>query len=249
MIALSLYKCKGVIIKTQDYKENDKLIWLYTDKYGKVSSIARGAKKSKNKLFSATLNLCYGEFVFFKGKGLLNLQEGKIIKSFQGLMSNLDKLVYASYICELIDITSLDKELNFSLFKEFVITLYLLDTDAIDYELLIRSFEIRLLKHTGYGLNLESCVLCKKKINTSNYINLSSFGGVCEECKREYGIYISKGSYNAMKYLNNTSLDKIYKLNLTNEVKKEIEKVTTFIISANYSKKPKSLEMLNYLKE
>ena len=38
-------------------------------------------------------------------------------------------------------------------------------------------------------------------------------------------------------------------LNLSKEIKKEIERVTTFIISSNYAKKPKSLEMLNYLKE
>ena len=34
-----------------------------------------------------------------------------------------------------------------------------------------------------------------------------------------------------------------------NIMKKEIEKVTFYIISHNYAKKPKSLEMLNYLKE
>ena len=30
---------------------------------------------------------------------------------------------------------------------------------------------------------------------------------------------------------------------------KQIKKVTTFIINSNYSRKPKSLEMLNYIKE
>lgn len=246
---MSLYKCKGVIIKTQDYKENDKLVWLFTDKYGKVSSIARGAKKSKNKLFGVTLNLCYCDFVFFKGKGIANLQEGKIIKSFQDLMNNLDKLIYSSYIAELIDIALLDGEPNYSLFKEFITCLYLLDTDALDYELLVRAFELKLLKSTGYGLNLDSCAICKKKINVTNYISLSYYGGVCENCKREHGLIISKGAYNAIRFLTNTSSDKIYKLNLSQEIKKEIAKVTTFIISSNYSKKPKSLEMFNYLRE
>ena len=36
---------------------------------------------------------------------------------------------------------------------------------------------------------------------------------------------------------------------ITSIIKKEIEKVTFYIISHNYAKKPKSLEMLNYLKE
>ncbi|MGG7176514.1 DNA repair protein RecO [Clostridium paraputrificum] len=249
MVFLSLFKCNGVVIKTLDFKENDKLVWLYTENLGKITTIAKGAKKSKSKFLSITLPLCYGEYMVFKGKNMFNLQEGKIINSFQGLLDNLDKLTYSSYICELIDIAVLEGETNRWLFKEFITTLYLLSTDAIDYGLLIRSFELKLLKATGYGLVLDSCTLCKKKISLSNYISLSYYGGVCDECSKEHGLYLSKGAYNALKYLSNTSSDKIYRLNLSEDIKKEIEKVTTFIISSNYSKKPKSLEMLNYLKE
>lgn len=242
-------KCRAVVIKTQDFKENDKLVWLYTDKYGKVSSIAKGAKRSKSKLLAVTLPLCYGEYMLFKGKSLFNLQEGKIINSFQGLLNNLDKLTFSSYICELIDIALIDSESNPALFKEFVTTLYLLNTDAIDYELLIRAFELKLLKATGYGLTLDNCTVCRKKISAANFISLSSFGGVCEECKKEYGLHISKGAYNALKFLSKMPSDKIYRLNLNQDIKKEIEKVTLTIISSNYAKKPKSLEMLNYIKE
>ncbi|MFC4781380.1 DNA repair protein RecO [Eubacterium multiforme] len=249
MCKLTLIKTNGVVIKTQDYKENDKLVWMYTEKLGKVTAIARGAKRNKSKLFAITLPLCYGDYMIFKGKNLSNLQEGKIISSFQGLMSNLDKLTYSSYLCELIDIALMEGESNRWLYKEFITTLYLLDTDAIDYELLIRSFELKLLKATGYGIVLDHCVSCKKKINVSNYISLSNFGGVCEECNKVQGLHISKGAYNALKFLINTNSDKIFRLNLSKDIKKEIERVTTFIISSNYSKKPKSLEMLSYLKE
>ncbi|MDS0524045.1 DNA repair protein RecO [Clostridium sp. SHJSY1] len=246
---MSLFKCKGVIIKTQDYKENDKLVWMYTDELGKITNIARGAKKSKSKLFAVTLPLCYGEYLIFKGKNLYNLQEGKIINSFQGLLNNLDKLTFSSYICELIDIALLEGESNKWLFKEFITTLYLLNTDAIDYEMLIRTFELKLLKATGYGLTLDNCTICKKKISSANYISLSYYGGVCEECTKEHGLYISKGTYNALRFLIKTPSEKIYKLNLSDDIKKEIEKVTTFMISSSYAKRPKSLEMLNYIKE
>ena len=246
---MALIKSKAVVIKTQDYKENDKLVWLYTEEYGKVSSIAKGAKRSKSKFLSLTLPLCYGEYIFFKGKGLANLQEGKIIKSFQGLLDNLDKLTYSTYICELIDIALVEGESNKWLFKEFITTLYLLNTDALSYELLVRSFELKLLRATGYGLNLENCTMCKNKISVTNYISLSHYGGVCEKCERIHGVYVSKGTYNALKFLAKTSADKVYKLNLSKEIKEEMEKVIMFIIANNYSKRPKSLEMLKYIKE
>ena len=154
---MSLLKTKGVILKSQDYRENDKLIWIYTEEAGKVTAIARGSKKSKSKFLSITLPLCFGEFSLFKGKSLYNLQEGKIINSFQGLLNNLDKLTYSSYVCELIDICVEDNEQNIALFRDFITCLYLLNTDALDYELLIRSFELKVLKSTGYGLIFDRC--------------------------------------------------------------------------------------------
>ena len=249
MSILSIEKTKAIIIKAIDYKENDKLIWAYCEDLGKITFIAKGAKKSKSKNLSLTLPLCFGEYIFFKGRNLYNLQEGKIINSFQGLLNNLDKLTSSSYVCELLDICVQDAEVDKTLFREFITCLYLLNTDAMDYELLIRAFELRLLSATGYGLEFDKCCICKKSIGTSDYISLSHFGGVCVECNKEHGLYISRAGYNALRFLNNTPMDKIYRLNVNKEIKKQIEKVTTFIINSNYSRKPKSLEMLNYIKE
>ena len=246
---MSLFKTSGVIIKSADYKENDKLLWIYTEELGKITAIAKGAKKNKSRLFSVTSPLCYSDYVVFKGKNLFNLQEGKIINSFKGLMSYLDKLTYASYVCELIDIGLEDGEIDKNLYIEFIKTLYLLDTDAIDYELLIRSFELKLLKATGYGINLETCSICKRKIRTSKYINLQSYGGICENCNKDHSIHISKEAYSALKFLNKIDASRIYMMKLSDDIKKQIEKINLYFISTNYSRKPKSLEMLNYIKE
>ncbi|MGL5820655.1 MAG: DNA repair protein RecO [Sarcina sp.] len=244
---MGLLKTSGIVIKALDYKENDKLIWLYTEHYGKISAVAKGAKKSKSDFFSVTLPLCFGDYLLFKGKGMCRLSEGKMRNSFQGLLNDLEKLTYATYLCELIDIATEDEEKNFNLYKDFVTAIYLLDTDALDYELLTRAFELKLLKATGYGLNFDTCVCCKKKLQTSVYINFSYYGGVCDTCEKENGIYISKVGFSALRFLNNATLDKVYRVNLDKETKKELARVTEEIIANNYSRKPKSLEMLKFI--
>ncbi|MGL4739681.1 MAG: DNA repair protein RecO [Sarcina sp.] len=244
---MGLLKTSGIVIKALDYKENDKLIWLYTENYGKISAVAKGAKRSKSDFFSVTLPLCFGDYLLFKGNGMCRLSEGKMRNSFQGLLNDLEKLTYATYLCELIDIATEDEEKNFNLYREFVTAIYLLDTDALDYELLTRAFELKLLKATGYGLNFDNCVCCKKKLQTSVYINLSYYGGVCDTCPKENGVYISKAGFSALRFLNNATLDKVYRVNLNAEMKKELARVTEDIISTNYSRKPKSLEMLKFI--
>lgn len=225
------------------------MIWIFTDKLGKICAVAKGAKKGKSKYLSITLPFCYGEYVVFKGKNLYTLNEGKITESFQQLLNDLTSLTYASYLCELIDICVQDEESNRELFQVVITTLYLLKTGVMDNDILMRAFELKLLKHTGYGLNFEYCSICRSKISTSNFIDFQFSGGVCDNCNKLNGIYISKAAFNSLKFLNNVALDKVYRLTLSKEVKDELYRVISVLISNNYSKKPKSLQMFDFIKE
>ncbi len=216
---------------------------------GKITAIAKGAKKSKNKLFSLTMPFSLGQYMLFSGKSIYNLTEGRLVNSFQGFLKDFEKLTYASYLCELIDIAVPEREQNQALFREFTTAMYLLNTNALDDELLMRAFEMKLLFHTGYGLNLSYCSYCRKSISSSNYISLSFYGGICEECPKENYMHISKPGYSTLRFLSQSPLDKIYKLTVTKEIKQEINKLLSYIIATNYSRRPKSLEMLNIIKE
>lgn len=244
---MSTYKTNGVVIKVQDFKENDKLVYIFTEELGKVKTIAKGSKRNRSNLLTPTMQLCFGEYVIFRGKNLYTLNEAKVINSFGSLLNDLEKITYSTYICELIDIAMVEEESNRNLFKDFTTCLYLLSTGAINYEVLIRAFEIRLLKYTGYDLELGYCSLCKKEIRTSNYINLTYGGGVCDQCEKVDSIFLSKASFNSLKFLSNTSFEKLYRLNLSEDIRKELYKVLTTMISLNYTRTPKSLKMLGFI--
>ncbi|WP_050606835.1 DNA repair protein RecO [Clostridium niameyense] len=246
---LSIFKTRAVVIKTQDFKEADKLVWLYTEKLGKVTSIAKGAKKNRSKYLSNTIPFCYGDYVLYKGKSMFNLSEGKLIESFQDFLKDLNTLTYASYFCELIDICAEEGESNRDLFRHLVTAFYLIKNKAVDIEILARAFEVKVLQATGYGLNLDYCSICGKNITTSNYINFQNVGGVCRECEKINGININYATYNILKYFSKTSLEKIYRLSVEKQTKRELYKILNSIISQNYLKKPRSLQILNYIEE
>ncbi|RXI40352.1 DNA repair protein RecO [Clostridium tetani] len=246
---MSVFNTRALVIKTQDYKEWDKIIWFFTEKFGKISVIAKGAKKNSNKFFPVSLPFCYGNYIFYKGRGMYTLNEGEIMESFQELLSDLETITYASYFCELIDICLPEGESNRVLFKEFVTTFYLMRTRAVDLETLARVFELRILKATGYELSLDKCSICKEKITSSNYISLQFLGGLCNNCNKSNGIDISNASYNIIKYLNKLPLEKTYRITIPDNLKNEIYDILKYIISQNYIRRPKSLEILNISKE
>jgi len=236
------------VLKTQDFKENDKLLWLFTEKLGKVTAIAKGAKKNKSKFFSSTQNFCFGEYVLYKGKNLYNINEVDIIDSFQGLLKDLDTIAYSSYFCELILIALQEEESNRWLFQEFVKGFYLMKNNVVDLEVLARTLELKLLRATGYGFQLENCSICGDKINKSNYLSIQYHGGTCNKCNKVNGISISYGAYNVLKFLDRSPIENIPRISLSDDLKKEIYKILNIFISQNYSKQPKSLEIFNYIK-
>ncbi|MBZ9688167.1 DNA repair protein RecO [Clostridium estertheticum] len=246
---MAILKTRAIVIKTQEFKEADKLVWLFTEDFGKITAIAKGARKNKSKYVSSTLPCCYAEFVLFKGKNLYTINEVTIIDSFQQLLRNLDTITYASYFNELIDISMENEDVNSELFKDLVSAFYFIKNDVMDIEILARAFETKLLKATGYGLDFEQCVRCRKKITISNNIDLQSYGPICKDCEKVNSIYISNPTYNTLKFLNNFGMDKINRIVVSKESKLELYKILSIIISQNYARKPKSLEMFDYLRE
>ncbi|MGV8983202.1 DNA repair protein RecO [Clostridium sp.] len=246
---MSILKTRAIVIKTQEFKESDKLVWLFTEDFGKITAIAKGARKNKSKYVSSTLPCCYAEFVLFKGRNLYTINEVTIIDSFQQLLRNLETITYASYFNELIDIAMENEEVNKQLFKELVTSFYFIKNDVMDIEVLARAFETKVLRATGYELNFNQCVRCRKKITISNNIDLQSYGPICKDCEKVNSIYISNPTYNTLKFLNNFGMDKINRIVVSKTSKIELYKILSIIISQNYTRSPKSLEMFDYLKE
>ena len=246
---MSILKTRAIVIKTQEFKESDKLVWLFTEDFGKITAIAKGARKNKSKFVSSTLPCSYGEFILFKGRNLYTINEVTIIDSFQQLLRNLDTITYASYFNELIDIAMENEDVNKDIFVDLVSAFYFIKNDVMDIEVLARAFETKLLRATGYGLNFDHCVRCRKKIIISNNIDLQSYGPICKDCEKVNSIYISNPTYNTLKFLNNFGMDKINRIVVSQTTKLELYKVLSLIISQNYTRKPKSLEMFDYLRE
>lgn len=233
-----------MVLKVQDYKENDKLLWILTEEHGKISVIAKGARKSKNKNFSNTLPFCFGEYVLFKGRAMYSLNEGRIIDSFQDVLNNYDTLIYGSYFNELVDIAIEEEPCN-EIFIYLIKAFFLMRNGAVNLETLARAFEIKLLKATGYGISLENCGVCGNKINNSDYISFQFYGGVCSNCEKRYGTHVSVAAYNGIKFLSRVDLEKVGRLSLDEKTKQEIYKVLTTFIELNYRRKPKSLSLLS----
>ncbi|HEY4391564.1 MAG TPA: DNA repair protein RecO, partial [Paenibacillus sp.] len=108
-----LYRVEGIVIRSVDYGEGNKIVTLCTENNGKIGVMARGAKKMKSRLGAMVQPFTYGEYVFFRQNGGLGtLNQGEIIESHFSLREDLFLAAYASYACELLDRTLQDEEIG-----------------------------------------------------------------------------------------------------------------------------------------
>ena len=175
------------------YKESSKIIYLYTSS-GLISLLVHGAKKLSSPYLRLTENLNLIK-VFATGKGLKTLTDGEVIKDYQTIKQDLDKVAYVSHLVELIMAFS-ESEYDHQKLYDFVLKILDQITESKSYIRYIYMFEIKYLYLLGIAPNFKRCVVCNKIDNLQFSIKS---GGYC--CKDHYPENDKKFSDSAISIL------------------------------------------------
>ena len=56
---------RGLVIRTVDIKETDRLVTIFTEEQGAITALARGARSLKSRKLAATMQFCYGKYILY----------------------------------------------------------------------------------------------------------------------------------------------------------------------------------------
>ncbi|PWW43117.1 MULTISPECIES: DNA repair protein RecO [Paenibacillus] len=178
-----LYRVEGIVIRSMDYGEGNKIITLCTESGGKVGVLVRGAKKPKSRHAALVQPFTYGQYVYFRNTGLGTLNAGEIIESYHELREDLIKASYASYACELLDRVLQDEETGTFWFKQLKACLQALKEEK-DPVVITSLYEMKILQAAGYGPQLDDCISCGHERPDEQLFVSPRLGGVlCRACK------------------------------------------------------------------
>ncbi len=182
----NILKTRGIVLRTHSFKESSLFCSIFTEKFGKLRLIAKGARRPKSKICGTLEPFTLSEVIFYKreSRDVYTLSDAVIIENFQNIRSSQLKFTACEAICELIDKTTVLEEPNRQLFLEtieFFERISMTDDKIAGYWSLLMLF--KLLKFAGLQPHLEDCVRCHSPIFDKSIINFSiSAGGlVCEE--------------------------------------------------------------------
>lgn len=218
-------KCEGIVIRTIEYGETNKIVTIYTREWGKVGVMAKGAKKPNSRLASITQPFTYGYFLVRKSKGLGTLQQGEMVQSLRGIREDIFKTAYASYVLELLDKAVENHQPNPYLFEVLLQTLLHMNHGE-DLEIMTFIFEMKMLNVYGLYPVLNDCAICS---NTEGQFAFSirEGGFICHRCfdKDPYSLKISAATVRLLRLFYYLDINRLGKISVKEETKKELKKV------------------------
>ncbi|WP_408954856.1 DNA repair protein RecO [Natroniella sp. ANB-PHB2] len=246
---MSLFTTDAIVLRDYELGEADKIVLLFSKTKGKIRVVANGVRKTKSTLAAGMQPFVYNQVIAYQGKSdLAKLSQCDIKENFRVLRDDLVKMAYASYIVELIIKLTVDKEENRLVFSLLLLTLRLLDQfDELD--LIVKAFELKLLKVLGYRPHLEDCIKCNAELGQDLKFDAQAGGVVCADCFDVAAKDISLGTVKFMEQLLKLDYKKLFRLRITDQINQELLRIIPYYIQTLTDSKLKAVVFLRSLKE
>jgi len=226
---MSYIKTPAIVIKETNTGEADKIITILSREYGKLSVLARGARKPKSKFVACTQFWCYGNFLLFKKKDLSVLNSCDIIESFMDIGYDITKLTYAAHVVNLVYDTAQEEQSSAKSLKLLVNTIYYLAKTNRPPELITRIFELKYLCLLGYAPYVKGCMVCSNEDEKNMFFSFEKCGFICgkESCHSEdhHAKKVSTGTVKALRHVVYSDISKSFAFELGPDVLKEFGQI------------------------
>lgn len=253
MASRTNHKTRAIILRSIDYGESDRIVTFFTDEFGKVKGIAKGARRSKKRFANALENFSQTLIVFSRRspEGLALIEACDVGNHHPGIRTDLEKMLTAAYLAEVIDQFTLEGKKNEKLFRLLEDFLDLLEAGPL-WEGVVRIFELRLLRILGYEPALDRCVGCKTPVGEMKQIFFDPRdGGLrCGDCApRVREVYpLSAGTVKTLLLGRDTETGRLSRIVFSAQAHEESRQALTSFIRHLLGRELKSLNVLNEIK-
>jgi DNA repair protein RecO (recombination protein O) len=218
---------QGIVLRSVRYKENDLILTIFTRKLGKVSAIAKGAKRNKSSLLSSSQVFSYSNFTLKKQGNMYRVNQSETIKSFYDIAYDIEAFSYATYITGLVEGSIYENQSNNRLFVLLAQTLYLYTKKDVDKEFVTKAFELKFLDYAGFKPIVNRCSNCNTNNLKNSVFNVDEGGILCEKCKvnHVYNFKIDSTTIKLMDYVFRNDILTCSKAKVSKYIVNELSKI------------------------
>lgn len=176
-------KTLGMVIRTSDYKENDKMATLLTRDFGRLDVSMRGCKKQGGSLQAASMQFCYGDFLLYCAGSRISVTSCNIKHSFYNLCEDVDRFGAAAFITQVSADVASPMEEHAPLFALVINLLSFLEDGAMTAKEALFCFCIKVCDIFGVRPELFDCAMCGETGEPYGF-SIVQGGVVCKNCAK-----------------------------------------------------------------
>jgi DNA repair protein RecO (recombination protein O) len=243
------YRTEAIVLKRSDFGEADRLLTLFSKEFGKITAIAKGARKPQSRKTGHVELFMRSKFFIAKGRNLDIITQAEMVDPHAPLREDLMRVSHASYAVELLNRFTVEEDPHPGIYDLLDDTLGRYST-ADDLALVTRYYELRLLSLTGFQPRLYHCVSCGQDILEQDQFFSPEMGGLlCPNCRHAdaRAIPVSAATIKVMRYLQTRHWDAVKNLHLREETQKELERTMYKYILHTLERDLKSVDFLQQL--
>jgi DNA repair protein RecO (recombination protein O) len=181
-------KSEAIVLRKTKFSDTSLIVQFYTKEKGRISAIVKGARSSKSKIGSRIDLINNVELIFYnkEEKDLQLVTQVNLVNHFPKIREDLDKIKFASAVCELILKLTPEHEANEKIFRGSIKILKLINDSHETVILLFAQYLLFFIKEIGFEISFDLCSNCGNKIEkrTGNAFSYSD-GIICEDCNED----------------------------------------------------------------
>ncbi|MCP4719918.1 MAG: DNA repair protein RecO [Desulfobacteraceae bacterium] len=254
----------AILLRKIEYGDHDYIITFLTRSRGKISVIAKNAKKSVRRFSGAldlfSVNHIQCTFPKKNKEGLTILAQTDLENGFANIRYDVFKTTYACYWVELVYLWLEEGKKQTRLYDLLYFVLAMLDRSDIKMEVLSLLFQIRFMGLSGFSPNIESCENCNTLVDDiqekSIQFDFKEGKIICYNCRKKkpgsgsgYGMPVSKGTLKQLFWISTADIQRADRIKSSLFAIKEGEILLESFIPFHIGREFKSLKFLRQLRQ
>jgi DNA repair protein RecO (recombination protein O) len=181
---MTLFRDRGVVLRTIRLGEADRIVTLMTEQHGKVRAVAKGVRRTKSKFGSRLEPLSHVALLGWQGRGDLDMiNQVEVIDTFRAVREDLDRMGAAMSMLEVVDQIGQERHGNPRLYEMLVGALAALAER--NSPMVTPAFFLKALALEGSAPELQVCVSCGEEDSQLLVaFDLIEGGVLCRSCRR-----------------------------------------------------------------
>lgn len=238
---MSLYRDRGVVLRTVKLGEADRIVTLFTQVNGRVRAVAKGVRRSGSRFGGRLEPTSHVAVQLYRGRELDVVTQVETVDAFRALREHYGALTHAVSMLEAVDAVSPERERNAPLYAMLHGALRTLSTRPSP--LVAPAFFWKLLALEGVQPILDGCVACGAGAPFAA-LDLGEGGVRCPRCTSAGGLRSRPAALETIRRILGGELGRVLDDPPEPDVAREVEHLGVAAIEYHLERRLRSAALL-----